>query len=98
MKSLSEYMSARVSDNIYEEEKSFMMSKKWQYLSTAELSKIDHNSKVIVLCHQSDLLFGQCQQYIDKFFVGSSKNSLVFIEKFPENFVNEKTVKKVLRM
>lgn len=89
-------MSNRVSDYIYEDEKSFLSFKHCKFISAADLNKLDSSAKIIFLCQESDILFGPCLPFFTKFMQGHQKNSVIFIEKYPEGVTKDsRTVPKV---
>lgn len=89
MRSLSEFMSKTVSDYIYEEDKKFLAFKYCEMASPQDLAKLDPSAKVILLCLESDLLFGVNFPFFEKFFKNNKKNSIVFIERYPKGFSKE---------
>lgn len=96
MRSLSEFMSNRVSDYIYEDEKSFLTFKHCKFISSADLNKLDNHAKVIFLCQESDIIFGPYLPFFTKFMQGHQKNSVIFIEKYPEGITrDDRTMSKV---
>jgi len=82
-------MSHSVLDNIYEDEKSFLTFKYCKTVTPAELNKYDASTKIIFLCQENDLLFGPYSQYFESFMKINKKNTLYFIEKYPEGFAND---------
>lgn len=90
-------MTTRISDKMYDEEDNFLSNKKFVWLNPAKLSEFDANNKSVILCHQSDLLYGPNFTFFERHFKSNPRTMLIFIERPPTEFSFNKSIKKVVR-
>lgn len=90
-------MSTQISDDMYDEEKNFLSNRKWAWLNPNKLGEFDASSKSIILCHQSDLLYGPNFAFFERHFKNNPRNMLIFIEQPPSDCGFSKSIKKVFQ-
>ncbi len=88
-------MTTRISDKMYDEEDNFLSNKKITWLNPNKLSDFDANSKSVILCHQSDLIYGPNFPFFERHFKSNPRTSIIFIERPPTDFSYSKLIKKV---